>query len=212
MIICFSSLKGGCGKTSLSVHLAHEIARAGPRVLLIDADSQGSASDWNASREDKPLFSVVGMAQATIHRDLPELAKGYDHVVIDSPPRMAKIARSAIIASDLVLIPVQPSSYDVWAADETVEIISEAQVTRPEIKAAFVVNRKIVNTSIGREVTAALKEYEIPTLRTPINQRIVISEASNGGTAQELEPTGKAANEIRLMALDILRLMETEQW
>ncbi|NEZ68412.1 cobyrinic acid a,c-diamide synthase [Leptolyngbyaceae cyanobacterium CCMR0082] len=212
MIICFSSLKGGCGKTSLSIHLAHEIAKSGSRVLLIDADPQGSASDWNASREDKPLFSVIGMAQPTIHRDLPDLARDYDHVVIDSPPRVAKIARSGIIASNLVLIPVTPSSYDVWAADETVEIIGEAQITRPDIKGAFVINRKIVNTSIGREVASALKEYELPLLKTAINQRVVISEASNGSTAQELEPTGKAANEIRLLTLDILRLMEVDQW
>ena len=70
MIITLSSLKGGTGKTSLSVHLAHAIALAGKRVILIDADPQASASDWAAARDDSPPFPVVGMARDTLHRDL----------------------------------------------------------------------------------------------------------------------------------------------
>ena len=104
MIITLSSLKGGTG-TSLSVHLAHAIALSGSRVILIDADPQASASDWAAAREDKPPFPVVGLARETLHRNLDELTKDYAHAVIDTPPRVSALARSAILAADLVLMP-----------------------------------------------------------------------------------------------------------
>jgi len=138
LITTFANQKGGTGKTTLAVHLAHAIALAKARVLLVDADPQGSAGGWAAAREDKPPFPVIGLAQNTLHRDLPSLLEGYDHCVIDSPPRVSALARSAILAADLVLIPVQPSSYDVWAASETIQLVQEAQQFKPELKTAFV--------------------------------------------------------------------------
>ena len=134
MIIAFASLKGGAGKSTLSIHLAHAIALAKKRVLLVDADPQSSVSSWAAARDSVSPFPVIGLARNTIHRDLPELLEAYDHCVIDTPPRVSAMARSAILAADLVLIPVQPSSYDVWAASETVELVKEAQQFKPDIK------------------------------------------------------------------------------
>ena len=108
--------KGGVGKTTLAVHIADAMARKKKRVLLVDADPQGSALDWAASRDGDPLFPVAGLPKPSIHKELPSLAEGYDRVIIDGPPRVYDVARAAIMASDLVLIPVQPSPYDVWAA------------------------------------------------------------------------------------------------
>ncbi|NEQ29826.1 MAG: AAA family ATPase [Leptolyngbya sp. SIO4C5] len=212
MIITFSSLKGGTGKTSLSVHLAHAIALAKKRVLLADADPQNSASDWAAARDDKPPFPVIGMARNTLHRDLPELMKDYDHGIVDTPPRVSALARSAILAADLVLIPVQPSSYDVWAAAETVGLIDEARGFKPEIKAAFVINRKVVNTAIGREIEDALADYSIPTLKTAIAQRIAFAEASSGYTVMEASPSSAASKEIKQLAKEVLKFMGIKSW
>lgn len=212
MIITLSSLKGGTGKTSLSVHLAHAITLSGKRVILIDADPQASASDWANAREDKPPFPVVGMARNTLHRDLDDIMSGYAHAVIDTPPRVSALARSAILAADLVLIPVQPSSYDVWAAAETVKLIEEAQQFKPGIKAAFVINRRIVKTSIGNEVSAALADYSPPVLNSTIAQRVSFAEASSGYTVLEDSPKSAAAAEVRSLADNVLEFMEVAQW
>lgn len=197
MILGVLSQKGGVGKTTLAVNLAAALS-ADRRVLLVDADPQGSALAWSAARDRDPLFPVVGMAKPTLHRDLPELARDYDVVVIDGAPRVNDLGRAAILASDLVLIPVQPSPYDVWAAAETVRLIREAQQFKPGIRGVFVINRKIVNTAIGRDVGLALAEFEdIEVLPAAIGQRVVFAESAAAGlSVMEAAPASDAAREV----------------
>lgn len=206
MIIGVLNQKGGVGKTTISVNLSASLARAGGRVLLIDADPQGSALDWAAAREGAPLFSVVGFPRPAIHREIAQIGDGYDHIVIDGPPRVADLARSAIMASDLVLIPIQPSPYDVWAAEEVVKLIEEARIYKEKLKCAFVVNRKISNTAIGRDVGEALSAYPVPVLVATITQRVVFAEAAGQGKAvHEVEPGGAAAAEIEAVTAELMR-------
>src|SRR3546814_2789142 len=134
MIIALLNQKGGVGKTTLATHIAGELALRGQHVVLLDADPQGSSLDWTQRRSLQGLprlFSAVGLARETLHQEAPELARRTDHVIIDGPPRIAALARSALLAAERVLIPVQPSPYDLWASAEMVALIREAQVFRP---------------------------------------------------------------------------------
>lgn len=211
MIISIQNQKGGVGKTTLAVNISHALAETGALVLLVDADPQGSARDWAAAREAELPFQVVGLDRPTIHRDLPPIAKNYDHVVIDGPPRVSELARSAIIAADVVLIPVQPSPYDVWASQETVSLVREASVFKESLKSVFVINRKIVNTAIGRDVNDALSGYELPVMAAQICQRVTFAEsAATGESVLERDPKSTAAQEITTLVKELLELKDAE--
>lgn len=207
MIISVLNQKGGVGKTTLAIHISHALVLLGFKVLLVDADPQGSARDWAAARALPAPFPVVGLDRPTIHRDLPALVQDFDHVVIDGPPRVSDLARSAIMAADLVVVPLQPSPYDIWAADEIIKLIVEASVFKEKLKSVFVINRKIVNTAIGRDVVEALEQYPIPVLKSAVSQRVAFAEsAATGRTVLETERLGAAAKEVTALVEELMKL------
>lgn len=207
MIISLLNQKGGVGKTTLAIHLAAALTKKKARTLLVDADPQGSALDWSAA-SDESSFTVIGLPKKTLHRELAAMSDDYDHIVIDGPPRVYDVARSAIVASDIVLVPTQPSPLDVWATGkEIVGMLDDISAIKEIQKSAFVINRKIVNTAIGRDVVAALEEFEIPVLKSHICQRVAFAECmAQGLTVLDIEPKGMASKEVNNFVQEVMNL------
>lgn len=202
-VIAVLNQKGGSGKTTIATHLARAFQLDGKEVLLVDSDPQGSARDWAAVLEDQPV-PVVGIDRPTIARDLKSVART-DYVIIDGAPQAADLAVSAIKAATAILIPVQPSPYDIWAAADLVELIKERiELTDGRLKAAFVVSRAIKGTKIGGEVAGALEEYDLPVLETRVTQRVIYpGTAAAGTTVMDAEPESDAAREILSLRTEV---------
>jgi len=211
MIVALLNQKGGVGKTTLALHLAGAWARQGRRVTVIDADPQGSALDWSEQRakEKAPrLFGVLGLARDTLHREAPEIARHADHVIIDGPPRIAGLMRSALLAADVLLIPAQPSPFDGWASGEMLHLLGEARLFRPELIARFVLNRCAARTIIAREIASALATQEPPVLQSRIGQRVAFADAARTGRLVfEVDGGAAAGAEITRLAAEVAGLL-----
>jgi len=203
-VISVLNQKGGSGKTTIATHLAKALQLKGKDVLLIDSDPQGSARDWAAVKEDQPI-SVVGIDRPTIERDLKNITNK-EFVVIDGSPQAHDLAVSAIKASNFILIPVQPSPYDIWATSALVDLVKQRiEITDGKLKAAFVISRVIKGTKIGDETIDALIGYDLPVLNSKIVQRVIYpTSAISGSTSFDNEPNGAAATEIKSLLDEIL--------
>jgi chromosome partitioning protein len=204
----FINQKGGVGKTTLALNVAAALAAEGAKVLLIDADKQGSSTDWGNLRGDTPApFQIVGMARENMARDAMQIAQGFDYTVIDAPPHDGAVTRGVIIASDVVVIPIEPSGLSTWAADKTVAQVREAMLIKESIKCGFVVSRKISNTVLGREIRDLAAVFGMPIFETEIIQRVQLAEASTlGKTVFEHAPHSAAADEIQSLTREIERM------
>lgn len=205
MVISFLNQKGGVGKTTLSLHVAHFLSLKTEKILVVDADPQHSCLDWAEMREGKMPFDVIGYCKKTLHRDLPSIAENYDKVIIDGPPRVNELSVSCIMASDKVFVPCTPSFYDLQASKDILDLIDQSSTFKANLKSAFVINRRITNTAIGRDVEESLTTLGMPVLSTHIFQRVMYAEcASLGKTVFDLDEDSKAAIEIENLSLKIL--------
>ena len=210
-VVSILNEKGGCGKTTIATNLARGLELEGYEVLIVDSDVQGSARDWGAVDTEVDTPAVIGMERPTLHKDIPKIAEGSDVVVIDGAARAEKMQTSAIKASDLVLIPVQPSAYDIWSSETLVDLVQARREVAGKPDAAFVISRQIVGTNLAGEVQTALESFDLPVLEGRTAQRVIYAEAASQGLSViDVDPSSKAADEIRRIVRDILAILDLQ--
>ena len=207
-IIAVLNQKGGCGKTTIAINLTHSLQNQGYKALLVDSDPQGSARDWNAENDGK-IIPVIGLDRESLANDIEAVKKGYDFIVIDGAPSIAKLVAAAVKIADFILIPVQPSPWDIWATADLVDIIKARQeVTDGRPIAAFIVSRAIKNTKLSTEVIEALKQYELPVLNSYTTQRVIYPTSASEGQTVYVRTFNDATLEIDAIRNEIIGVFD----
>jgi chromosome partitioning protein len=202
-VVAILNQKGGSGKTTIATNLASDLQRRGHRIALIDADPQKTASEWAARGGDTP---PTYEATTDLETNVPALEESFDIAVIDGAPRMTDLATEAVKVADLVLIPVQPSGADIWAAEDILDIIAARQRVAGGPDAAFVVSRAVARTNLADSVQDALESYGVRVLDSRTGHRVAYSEALGAGLSV-LDTDGKAAQEIESLTDEVIDLL-----
>ncbi len=208
MLIAFVGQKGGAGKSTLAVHIGAELATRGRRVLLVDADPQGTVRTWGeiAAEAGVGAPAVVAMG-ATMHKpgQLDGIASAHDYTLIDCPPRLGDIQRSALMIADLALLPCGPSPNDAWALASSIEQVQEAQIVRPNLRAAIVLTKVQPATRVARATRAALSGAGLPVFNAELSYRVVFQEAMSAGQgATTFAPADAATREVRALLTELM--------
>ena len=207
-VIAIINQKGGTGKTTLATNLAFALA-ATPEALLLDADPQGSALDWRDSRS-QPLegLQVRGVEERRLLPEVRSLGPDYRWVIIDGPPGITRTSADAVRAADLVLIPVKPSPFDLWAASDIVEAVrARREVTGALPRAAFVITMSRPRTRLGRQVYQALREYDLPVLDARTTERVSYPQAAIEGRSVLEGRDQTARNEVLAIRGEVERMV-----
>ena len=194
MTIAVVNAKGGSGKTTVTIHLAVAVAQQGRNVAVLDLDPQQTAVRWR-QRRSAPVPVVLSAPPGRLRDELEQVTgAGADVVFLDAPPRAGAdvAAREAARVADLVIVPVRPTVVDLEAAAETL-----ARIQNVTARVVVVLNQVPTRGRDADEAAALLAGQGVEVCPARIGNRIAYSRSLiDGRVAQELEPDGKAADEI----------------
>ena len=182
-LIALMNEKGGSGKTTLATNLATALHRRGKKVVLVDADPQGTARDWRAaSPEGVDLPPVVALDRPQMLSSIATLAA--DFVVIDTPAKAEAMAAGVVRVANLALIVIQPSGADVWASAATVKLVRQKLDVGGQIDAAFLVNRTSGSTKLSKLIKGGeWNEYGFDQLDATLGNRVSFAQALTDGVS-----------------------------
>jgi chromosome partitioning protein len=229
-ILAVANTKGGAGKTTLACNLAWAITAfpRPPRVVLVDADTQRSATKWLDRSAELP-FAHCGLSTArSLHTQLPRLQREYDLVVIDCPPVDRDVTLAAVCAADLGLVPMIASDVDADALEEMIPVLRQALAIKP-IAVRLLVNGVSTDTQLEREWQDIAKagraellkllkllgpgsdadvvqDYNVAVCKTFVRHRQLYRKMARDGISV-LRASGAARDEFRSLAREVLHAL-----
>lgn len=210
-IVAIVGEKGGTGKTTVATNLAALLARAGRDVLIVDTDTQRSASYWAATRAQRPELPRVACVQLyepTLATELPDLARRYDEVIVDAGGRDSPELRRSLLIANVAYIPVQPAQFDLWTVSNLNGHLTQAKVYNPTLRAFVLLSRAPTHPASREvdEVREALADYEhLPISPAVVRDRAVFRRAAREGmgVAEMPSPDPKASEEVAILYREI---------
>jgi chromosome partitioning protein len=206
MILVVGGIKGGSGKSTIAVNLA--VARAGKhKVLLVDGDDQESTSDWFAERKSSfpnlsPNLDFIQVSGKSARDQLLAVADRYDTIIVDTGGRDTITQRAVLSVADLLLLPFQPRSVDIWTLKRVSTLITEIYNINPDLKCGGFVNRAFANSTDNDDAMTAISEADgISLIPLKIVDRKAFSNSFGTGlTVPEIKPRAdKAIDELQAL-------------
>lgn len=208
MILVFGGIKGGVGKTTLATNLTILRSQQGKDVLLVDADDQGTASDFTIVRNDTLTdqggagYTSIKLHGSAVRSEILRLAGKYDDIIIDVGGRDTAGQRAALSVAQIYVVPFLPGSFDVWTLENVGQLVEEAQAFNENLRALCVINRADAKGSDNAEAAAIASEIpHLTYLDAPLgNRKAFRSAAAQGLAVTELKPPDpKAIAEIMIL-------------
>lgn len=213
MIVCIVNEKGGVSKSSLAVNFCVYRALAGHNVLLIDTDPQQSSMSWSGERDASsatPKISTIFKSGRGLQAEIVDLANRFDDIIIDTGGRDSPETRTALVSSNLCIVPVQPSQADLWSLQKVSGLIDQARSFNPDLIVMAVLTRCSTNpavseTEAARDFIASIPGFHVA--KTVIRDRMAWKRSfSDGLSVLEMKPADESAkNELSTLSMEIFK-------
>ncbi|CAN5819935.1 ParA family partition ATPase [soil metagenome] len=211
MKIGITNLKGGVGKTTISINLAVCLAHAGYKVCIVDTDVNQTSLKWYGVRDEKlPEVSVLGAIDTkALNKAVEKLHESFDVIIIDGTPSLSEMTTRIIISSDLLLIPIRPGANDFRTMDEFLTRYNAVKEIKGEISAHFLLNEYSERINVHKTIKDTLiSHYGFPVLDTVIKSRTAYVESCMMGTGVFEHTDLLAKKEMLNLTEEIIRLAE----
>lgn len=212
MIYTIGGIKGGSGKTTLAVSLTVLLANSGRNVLLVDADRQGTATDfaqWRTENLGDAGYTSIQLADMAVRNQVLKLKENYDDVIIDAGGRDTASQRAALAVSDIFIAPFAPKSFDIWTLEQVCQLVEEMEIANPNLKSFALLNKVDYNEKDTQEAKDYINEQKaVKALENTLHERKAFANAAASGLAvTEFRPKNvKAITEINRVFQEILSL------
>ena len=196
--VAFVHQKGGTGKSTLAIGTAIALAETGARVLLLDADAQGTASEWGSWWGERWKVVARSQIQPIIHEQAARFARAFEWMIVDGPPTLSEMTASILKAADCAVVPVRPSLPDVWALDGLAAL--QRQLCAEGCETPIMVVWNQVVESPTEAMTAHVK-----TLQLPVSPHMIGRDSAWTHLMEGASVPGEAAEYLRALAMGRLR-------
>ena len=213
-VIAVTNLKGGVGKSTISTNLAVSLKHRGFEVCILDTDlGQQSAMEWKGERgEDLKNIPVYGITVKQLNKEVEDLKKRFEIIIIDGTPQLSELADRTILASDLVLIPITPSFYDFRGFENFFERFDQFKSVKEsngaKVRGCVILNRIIQNTKVSNDIKEAVKAYNIGIMETQLINRVAYADATSEGRGVIEYSDAKAKQEIENLTSELLTVIQ----